>query len=61
MAKKYSYTVSVEDSGMRDVFFNVKADTFKEAAEIAKRRFMRRYWKRSLLKAEMCDKSENLL
>ena len=58
--KKYTYTVTVGDYGVDDVFF-VQADTFKEAAEIAKRKFIRLYWRRKELKAFMESKSENLL
>ncbi len=58
--KKYSYTVAVEDTGTRDVFFNIKADTYQEAAEKAKKRFMKLYWNKRKLSASMCDKSENL-
>lgn len=60
MAKKYLYDVTVEDYSMMDTFYNIPADTYQEAAEKAKKRFMRRYWKRKLLKAHMESKSENL-
>lgn len=59
--KKYLYDVTVEDYSMMDTFYNIPADTFQEAAQIAKKRFVRRYWNRKLLKAHMETKSENLL
>ena len=59
--KKYLYDVTVEDYSMMDTFYNIPADTYQEAAQIAKKRFIRRYWNRKLLKAHMETKSENLL
>ncbi len=59
--KKYLYDVTVEDYSMMDTFYNIPADTYQEAAQIAKRRFIRRYWNRKLLKAYMETKSVNLL
>ncbi len=59
--KKYLYDVTVEDYSMMDTFYNIPADTYQEAAQIAKRRFIRRYWNRKLLKAHMETKSDNLL
>lgn len=44
-----------------NTFCNIPADTYQEAAQIAKRRFIRRYWNRKLLKAHMETKSDNLL
>lgn len=58
--KKYLYDVTVEDYSMMDTFFRIPADTYQEAAQIAKRRFVKRYWNRKLLKAHMESKSENL-
>lgn len=58
--KKYLYEVTVEDYSMMDTFYNIPADTYQEAAEKAKKRFIRRYWNRKLLKAHMESKSENL-
>lgn len=59
--KKYLYDVTVEDYSMMDTFYNIPADTYQEAAQIAKKRFIRRYWNRKLLKAHMETKSDNLL
>lgn len=59
--KKYLYDVTVEDYSMMDTFYNIPADTYQEAAQIAKKRFIRRYWNRRELKAHMETKSENLL
>ena len=59
--KKYLYDVTVEDYSMMDTFYNIPADTYQEAAQIAKKRFIRRYWNRKLLKAHMETKSENLI
>lgn len=59
--KKYLYDVTVEDYSMMDTFYNIPADTYQEAAQIAKRRFIRMYWNRKLLKAHMETKSDNLL
>lgn len=59
--KKYLYDVTVEDYSMMDTFYNIPADTYQEAAQIAKRRFIKRYWNRKLLKAHMETKSDNLL
>ncbi len=59
--KKYLYDVTVEDYSMMDTFYNIPADTYQEAAQIAKRRFVRRYWNRKLIKAHMETKSDNLL
>ena len=58
--KKYLYDVTVEDYSMMDTFYNIPADTYQEAAQIAKKRFVRRYWNRKLLKAHMETKSDNL-
>jgi len=58
--KKYLYDVTVEDYSMMDTFYNIPADTYQEAAEKAKKRFIKRYWNRKLLKAHMETKSENL-
>lgn len=58
--KKYLYDVTVEDYSMMDTFYNIPANTFREAAEVAKRRFIRRYWSRKLLKAHMETKSDNV-
>ena len=58
--KKYLYNVTVEGYSMMDTFYNIPADTYQEAAEKAKKRFMRRYWNSKLLKAHMESKSENL-
>ena len=58
--KKYLYDVTVEDYSMMDTFYNIPADTYQEAAEKAKMRFIKRYWNRKLLKAHMETKSENL-
>lgn len=58
--KKYLYDVTVEDYSMMDTFYNIPADTYQEAAQIAKKRFIRRYWNRKLLKAHMETKSDNL-
>ena len=58
--KKYLYDVTVEDYNMMDTFYNIPADTYQEAAEKAKKRFIKRYWNRKLLKAHMETKSENL-
>ena len=55
--KKYLYDVTVEDYSMMDTFYNIPADTYQEAAQIAKKRFIRRYWNRKLLKAHMETKS----
>ena len=57
--KKYLYDVTVEDYSMMDTFYNIPADTYREAAEKAKKRFSRQYWNRKLLKAHMESKSEN--
>lgn len=59
--KKYLYDVTVEDYSMMDTFFNIPANTYQEAAQIAKKRFIRMYWNRKLLKAHMDTKSDNLL
>lgn len=59
--KKYLYDVTVEDYSMMDTFYNIPADTYQEAAQIAKRRFIKRYWNRKLLKAHMETKSDNLI
>ena len=59
--KKYLYDVTVEDYSMMDTFYNIPADTYQEAAQVAKKRFIRRYWNRKLLKAHMETKSDNLL
>ena len=59
--KKYLYDVTVEDYSMMDTFYNIPADTYQEAAKIAKKRFMRMYWNQKELKAHMECKSENLL
>ena len=56
-----AYDVTVEDYSMMDTFYNIPADTYQEAAQIAKKRFIRRYWNRRELKAHMETKSENLL
>ncbi len=58
--KKYLYDVTVEDYSMMDTFYTIPADTYQEAAEQAKKRFIKRYWNRKLLKAHMETKSENL-
>ena len=57
--KKYLYDVTVEDYSMMDTFYNIPANTYQEAAQIAKKRFIRRYWNRKLLKSHMECKSEN--
>ena len=58
--KKYLFTVYVESYGEQETFFNVKADTPVEAKEKAKELFIKEYWKRSLLKATIEDKSLNI-
>lgn len=58
--KKFSFTVYVESYGEQETFFNVKADTPAEAKEKAKELFIKEYWKRSLLKATIEDKSLNI-
>ena len=57
--KKFLYDVTVEDYSMMDTFCNIPADTFREAAVIAKKRFVRRYWNNKLLKAHMEMRSDN--
>ena len=57
--KKYLFTVYVESYGEQETFFNIKADSEKEAKEKAKVLFMKEYWKKSLLKAFVEDKSLN--
>ena len=58
--KKYLYDVTVEDYSMMDTFYNIPANTYQEAALIAKKRFIRRYWNHKLLKSHMESKSENI-
>lgn len=58
--KKYLFTVYVESYGEHETFFNVKANTPAEAKEKAKELFIKEYWKRSLLKATIEDKSLNI-
>ncbi len=59
--KKYLYDVTVEDYSMMDTFHNIPADTYQEAAEKAKKKFIKMYWNQKWLKAHMECKSENLL
>lgn len=58
--KKYSFTVYVESYGEQETFFNVLADTQAEAKEKAKKLFIKEYWRKSLLKASIEDKSPNI-
>lgn len=58
--KKRIYTIQVEDGGIYDVFFGIKADNCKEAKETAKDRFIKRHWKKDRLKAFTKDVVDNI-
>ena len=58
--KKYNYTVYVENWGSCETYFNILADNPKEAKEKAKKRFMKDYWKKSMLKASIETKDINI-
>ena len=58
--KKFLFTVYVESYGEQETFFNIKADTPEEAKEKAKKLFIKEYWKKSLLKASIENKSYNI-
>jgi len=56
--KKYIYRIYVESYGEYEVYA-VKANTFAEAKNIAKKKFIKEYWKPSSLKCSIEDKSLN--
>ncbi len=56
--KKYIYTIYVENWGSQETYFGIKASSDKEAKEKAKARFIRDYWKKSMLKAAIETKEE---
>ena len=58
--KKYLYDVTVQDYSMMDTFRNIPADTYQEAAEKAKKKFIKLYWNKKWLKSHMECKSDNL-
>ncbi|MBR0292083.1 MAG: hypothetical protein IJQ79_08125 [Bacteroidales bacterium] len=58
--KKYDFTIHVEDQGLYDVYFHIKADTVAEAKEKARKRFIRENWNRRHLKAYTVEKSYNV-
>ena len=57
--KKFRYTVYVEDWGSGETYFNILADSPEEAKKKAKEKFIKDYWKKSMLKAAIESKEEN--
>lgn len=59
MKKKYIYTIHIEDKNICNVI-ELKADSYREAAEKAKNKFIRENWQRKFLRTKMTDKTDNV-
>ncbi len=57
--KKFTYTVSVEDYGSREVYICVKADSAKEAKRKATELFIKDFWRKKHIKATVEWRCEN--